>query len=295
MPELSAILDSDLLAIDGSNKLIAKGLRETAGPADLTVGAVADGSFLRRSGTGLVGVTPIQLWMPDARPTSPHASDNEFDSSIADFTTWDPGALMSSPAPAIDATRSMLKLEVPYNGSGSAWAGVYKAVPASEFAMYVKMHALSMYGSTGARVAAFVAGDLAGAPSTADFRGVEITSGALGAGTMNISCRLWTAYNAAPGAGAPSVASSSAGGWARIRCNGTTAYFDWSDDGVGWVHLNEVTLGFTPAYIALAASTHGATNTKAIGLFDYVRFFSGAGTSGQNATKIGRLVQVGAY
>ena len=33
----------------------ARGLRETAGPTTLTVGAVADGQYLRRSGSSIVG------------------------------------------------------------------------------------------------------------------------------------------------------------------------------------------------------------------------------------------------
>lgn len=36
----------------------ARGLRETAGPTTLTMGAVADGEFLKRSGSGVVGGTP---------------------------------------------------------------------------------------------------------------------------------------------------------------------------------------------------------------------------------------------
>lgn len=35
-----------------------RGLRETSGPTELTVGAVADGEFLRRSGSALIGDTP---------------------------------------------------------------------------------------------------------------------------------------------------------------------------------------------------------------------------------------------
>ena len=36
----------------------ARGLRETAGPTTLTMGAVADGEYLRRSGTSVIGGTP---------------------------------------------------------------------------------------------------------------------------------------------------------------------------------------------------------------------------------------------
>lgn len=63
----------------------ARGLRETTGPTTLTMGAVADGRLLGRSGSSLVGVdvsslfgrgaTP--LWVP---PASANAADKEFDS-----------------------------------------------------------------------------------------------------------------------------------------------------------------------------------------------------------------------
>ena len=37
---------------------VARGLRETSGPTELVVGAIADGEYLRRSGSSVIGGTP---------------------------------------------------------------------------------------------------------------------------------------------------------------------------------------------------------------------------------------------
>lgn len=54
----------------------ARGLRETAGPTTLTMGAVADGEYLRRSGTTVVGGTPtgggsngVYIFQPGGTPS----------------------------------------------------------------------------------------------------------------------------------------------------------------------------------------------------------------------------------
>jgi acetylornithine deacetylase/succinyl-diaminopimelate desuccinylase-like protein len=54
-----AFTSSDLL------EAVVRRLRETSGPTTLTVGAVADGQFLRRSGTSIVGDTPPVLTHKD--------------------------------------------------------------------------------------------------------------------------------------------------------------------------------------------------------------------------------------
>jgi hypothetical protein len=48
-----ALLSTDLI------EAIVKRIRESAGPTNLLVGAIADGQFLKRSGTGIVGDTPV--------------------------------------------------------------------------------------------------------------------------------------------------------------------------------------------------------------------------------------------
>ncbi|MCE9581743.1 MAG: hypothetical protein K8T20_04415 [Planctomycetes bacterium] len=47
-----AFLSTDLL------EAIVKRLKESGGPTTLTVGAIADGDFLKRSGTSVIGGTP---------------------------------------------------------------------------------------------------------------------------------------------------------------------------------------------------------------------------------------------
>ncbi len=59
--EISTILDSDLLVIDGANKLVVVGVRETSGPTDLVAGTIADGQYLKRSGTGLISAAIVSI------------------------------------------------------------------------------------------------------------------------------------------------------------------------------------------------------------------------------------------
>jgi hypothetical protein len=63
-------------------------IHETSGPTKLTVGAIADSSFLQRSGSTVIGtaVTPIMTGNPFVDPpATPNVLDDEFESGSADL------------------------------------------------------------------------------------------------------------------------------------------------------------------------------------------------------------------
>lgn len=84
--------NADEISVAGLSGTLADAQRanvivETTGPTDLAAGAIADGQYLRRSGSTYIGdtpsssiVTPSEFW---ARPAAAvaHAKDAEFDSS----------------------------------------------------------------------------------------------------------------------------------------------------------------------------------------------------------------------
>lgn len=84
----------------------------TTGPTDLTVGAIADGQYLRRSGSTIVGssVRPAsEYWCP---PETAHATSDEFDGASFDTGKWTVSDVLVGPwnalssAGAVDSTTS---------------------------------------------------------------------------------------------------------------------------------------------------------------------------------------------
>lgn len=97
----------------------------TGGGTDLTVGAVADGEYLKRSGTGVISGTPsagsawggsvgdTPIWVPPSlKGETPDAADDEFDSNsatvIAAWEFWDgTGGVARTPSGAVDPFTSI--------------------------------------------------------------------------------------------------------------------------------------------------------------------------------------------
>lgn len=102
-PAVVVALDESELENGGAQEISVAGLSgtladaqranvivETGGPTDLAAGAIADGQFIKRSGSTYVGdssTTPSEFW---ALPATAHASDVEFNSSTlpAAFTLF---------------------------------------------------------------------------------------------------------------------------------------------------------------------------------------------------------------
>lgn len=225
------------------------------------------------------GIGGVQVWFPGAPPSSPSAYDDEFDSVSGLWSTWDPGTMLSTNG--LDTNKHMYKLES--TGSGTIrHAGIYQAVPGSEFAIYTRVGLPPFAGASGMAAGLFVSDDIGTNPTTADFRDNVYTQNTT---QVLVASRTWTAYN-----GSSSLQDSRAYvlNYLRIRCNGTAFNADISPDGLSWHTITTRTLGFTPTHMGLLLGIVDAQ--VGTGYFEFFRVFSGAGTSGRDATNIGRFV-----
>ncbi len=234
-----------------------------------------DGTFGVAGGVGGVYITSVP-------PTSLGANDDYFTGNLltgsgGKWTEWDPAGIIS---PAIDSTFQMVRWSHAGNGS-TRWAGIYQAVPASEFVIYAWVRALDT-SPANAQAGIFVSEDLGSAPTTADIRTAVFYSGGAAAET-------WSAYNGSASASSTVTSIRPQGGWVRLRCNGTTIASDCSDDGWVWRQIASVTIGFTPVHMGLASlcTTNLTTNFFSAKLF---KVFTGAGCSAIEATEIGRVL-----
>ncbi len=224
-------------------------------------------------------------YLPDLRPTSPHADNDEFnDGSVSgSWTTWDFATLQSEAEGANG-------LELTQTGNGTVrWSGKYKAVPNSEFAVIMKVALNAESSSTGGAVAIAVFQDATS--STGDFRTIELDI-ALNTTSTAIVSRTFAAYNnGTPSASTTSPAVPATAVYLRVRCNGTSMKTDYSSDGHNWKMHSSVTLGFTPAQVGPAVL--GIDNAiPYTATFRFYRVFSGAGSAAFNASSIGRNVNL---
>jgi hypothetical protein len=220
------------------------------------------------------GGPTVPIWEPKAQPASPHASDNEFLTSVADFTDWDYGAYLTN---TLVTAEKRYIIEGTGNGT-TRLGGAVKVVPGSEFAFCTRV-AIEQNISAG-----LVYGrDLAGS-SAAGFVTLRASTGAITA-TTNTS---YTANNAV------ATVSTRAMSWLRIRVNGNTWYADCSAHGDDWEQVYTSTFSASPAplYFGLVGSifTNGNTGRASFSCF---RVASGAGSSDFYALRPGRLVGVG--
>lgn len=214
-------------------------------------------------------------WNADAEPASPGATSLYFPtSSWTGFTEWDPG---STATWDVDTTRRLGRAACTGNG-GIRWTGMYAAIPASEFVVYTQCNLLTQYSTSGAAAGLFVAGDIVGSPTTADFRTLDTTRVAGLTLSSTVRARDWDAYN-----GTPSSTDTAPAGpypYLRMRVSGTTVHSDISANGLDWAAIGSTsrTVGFTPAYYGVVALevTNGVTSQA---LFRYILTASGAGTS----------------
>lgn len=237
--------------------------------------------FLRGDGSWAIpaGSGGSSIFSADVPPTSPSSQDDEFPTGAinARWSTWDPATILTK---SIDNHHLYLKTT---GNSTDRWAGLYQAVPGSEFAIYTKTMANGGIGNF-FEPAIFVSDNISSSPTTADFRTLEAV---LGATTNSMFTRTWSAYN---GSGSSSTNNNGfLACYMRLRCNGTACTSDFSLEGVNWLTLATITLGFTPTHMGLAFNNTTNLVTKGA-RFKFFRCFAGAGTSGFDATSIGGML-----
>ncbi len=221
---------------------------------------------------------PTGIWLPDAPPLVPHALDYNGGSDISGFTEWD---IIGVLAPS--AANGHMVLTYTSNGGGPQ-AGMYKAKPASsEYVIYQKMDVVT-------------AGALVNRYGIALFQNPAVTLGdndvlvtvmpIAGAG------QVYSYGNQDYAAFATTRASAVFGpvSYLRVRVNGTTIAHDFSHNGIFWINLVTFTAAFTATHFGPFIQSSNGNTVVTTGLMRFVRVFEGAGTSGFNATRIGREI-----
>lgn len=252
-------------------------LRETGGPTDLDIGAIAGGQVLTRNGTQIIGTdlfTSSGIWFPDCPPASPSSYDDEFavagSGAPSGWTEFDQNGTV-----VVTTADGFLQLSITSNATKQI-AGVYKAMPTeAEWFAWARV-ALQGAGSVANQLEGglFVCQDIVGSPTTADFS----TAGCTLSGTSNtlsVQKQSWTAYNAA-GAVAGTVAAPP-DSYMGIGYDGTNLTCWWSSHGISWIRVVTAAKPFTPVYVGLYGL---ATNSNAgFARFDFFRVAIGTGVS----------------
>lgn len=199
--------------------------------------------------------------IPTQWPLFPNAgasvkSDNFPGSALnAKWTVWD--ELGTQTEAVADWILALTK-----NSTGGVdWSGVHQAVPGA--ASWSASVAVSLSCAMGGTVAAalIIAEDLVGAPTTADFKGVL-----LGANTTDtfVQYRAMTGQtNAGTSPAGASRLGALSSAYLRMRVAPASTAFEFSTDGIGWITLQQVALGWAAVRFGLAVWNQGGVTATA--------------------------------
>lgn len=234
----------------------------------------------------------LNMYFPDAPPLVPSAQDDEFTGSVLDpkFTVWDPGGIGTW---SIDTTKRMAKVTGNMAGTQRI-AGLIQQLP-GECASYCKVAGVFHAQDVGSllEVGLAITGNVDAAPTTAFARSVTQygynNATDIGQGSR---AQSWATYSTAPTEFWQ--LASEVRSYFRIRRSGLEVWLDSSPDGVTWYGSgNKQTIanlwGFGPC-VAINDFSGPGTTTPWAAYFKFIRCFSGAGTSGFDATSIGRYL-----
>lgn len=238
----------------------------------------------------LIAGTSVNQWSADAKPVSPNAADREFTTNGAaiGLTTFDPGTALSGGTLAV-AEGTLRLITAGGAGSQNKTVFLYNAVPGSEFAVYSK---LIMDG-----------------PLNANYRSIGLALGNAGVAT-NATPRVTLLEHADVNAVQPFIAvrtysataivstevaatQNGATVWnpiyQRLLVNGANATFWDSVDGRYWRRFGgTIALPFTPSFVGVGMFT--STTAVVSAGCDWLRYFTGAGSSVPGANNIGRYL-----
>ncbi len=279
---------ADSLATTGADIDVATASPPTAGQVLTATSATA--AEWQDSASGGLG---FSQYYPDAPALIPHACDDDFLVSPLDakHLVWDPSSIATW---SVDTTKRMAKATGVCSGT-RVLTGLLQQLPASECAIYCKahmvFHALNIVGNL-IEVGLAITGNMSAGPATEP--AYIVTTYGYGQIT-NISQghRVQTFTNYQTYA-SESAAHNDVRSYFRIRRNGLSVWFDTSPDGVSW-------FGSGPGQslaglwgFGLVVGIHdfsgGSTGTPWTAYFQFLRVFSGAGSSGFDSTSIGRYV-----
>lgn len=237
----------------------------------------ADGSFASPGAAG------FPHWEPNAAPLIAHACDDEMQGAVVDakHIEWDQGGVATY---SMDTTRKMLKAVGTSDGTARLSA-LLQAVPDTEFAAYTKVDTIMSPDASAVVDAGLILTDGTGAGATARCVNMFHYDNASDVG-QGSRCMSHAAYNS------PTILNSYIGAksYLRLRRNGSDVWFDHSHNGVTWHRATKfVYAGITHFGLGFAVSG-GIAGYEATAYWQFLRVFSGAGTSGYHATSIGRYV-----
>jgi hypothetical protein len=271
-------------------------IRETGGPTNLTVGAIADGQTVKRSGTALVGVSGGSgtVWHADVPPSSPSAQDDEFNGSNGSSLSgiwgdWNPGA--TTTAYSINGRGALEVTQTTH--TGTQVEGKRQATPVSGiFAFASKLTFITPTPQATWKAGIFVAGDIVTNPTTAPLVFFNLEPSTI-ATAMLVAVQHQTSYTASPTTDASMSigGNGSGGGYLRMRVNGTAVKcdFGWAINGeVVWIQVASITASFGPAYCGIAVDNANTTASDQISYFHFFRMLAvGTGSDAMNATYLG--------
>ncbi len=226
---------------------------------------------------GLLPNTIASAFSVYVPPASPNAADDEVTggSLAGAWTINDPGGRI-----AVSIVNSHICVDYTANATTSnAW--IYKATPASEFAFIVPVRisgAQDNYSRMG--IAVFEDGSnsakrqssLFFIPSLGQWFGSE-----------------FSAYNGSETGRFGGFGAEATPGFLRIRMNGTTCWYDICADGQSWQNKWTGTLAYTPAHFGLWVNCTASAPATPRAWYKFVRVFTGARSSGMDASYIGRM------
>lgn len=194
--------------------------------------------------TGASGLTPIKtIWDPDASPASASALDDEFDNGSLDvkWTELDFSGVLTVNESAV--YNHLILTSNP--SSGNNVAGLSQTLPAGNFTITTKVSlrgqsASSFEGGLALWQNQISSGDI----KTLGARvGASRVIAAFGSGYADYqNSNIGESFSS-------DVIAGRHGMYLRIRRNGTTYYYDWSLDGLGWDTLGSAfDPSFTPGF-----------------------------------------------
>ena len=205
------------------------------------------------------------FWDPDALPDTPSAQDDHFDDAAlaAKWTEWDLGV----PKLTVSEAGHHAILTHTTEGAGR-FRGIYQTLPAGDFTVAVKASLIS--ASTADSVAAlclFQDATVAGG----DILMIQFFQRSSGLKYRDIFAQRWSDYQTFNANYAGGTIYPSTTNYMRIRRSGTTLYYEYSMDGVGWHRFYTHAQPFAPAHMGFATQNNNA-GFDIYGYFDFFRY-----------------------
>lgn len=239
-------------------------IEESGGPTTLNIAAVPDLTFLRREGSDIVGrrVAGAGEYSPILAPSSPHASNDEFD-DLSLNAAWTAGSSGGGSSGGADETlrKGFLQLKVTDGGGGSGRTIKRAFAP----------------GAVAVTVAARVFGNVRDANSNQVRIEVLNNSGVLiyGVGMVNIPGPGVIFFdNGTFGTVQISYVTPLAGEiYLMVQRDSSTNWSSWvSSDGMEWQRLSGKSISGTIGEILLATYSFSASTTES--WWDFIRCFT---------------------